>query len=225
MNLPRTRPLAIRRGRSGEVPEGLRKRAGELLRAERPGAVHAMVDVGDRGPADDGILGQRVGRLGGDDGDRRALKPDLVEHLAELGVLVRLALKHRDLDAVIPGGLDVLQQAPLRGVDTSRPQQHTKTNLHTRCTPGSMGPTKTISGPSDTTAEMPSPKAPPPGRRPDRDAARSSPGLPTGPRSRLLDQTDAARSSPARAYPQRRARHRVNPSIAAGALTAASDDR
>ena len=62
--------------------------------------------------------------------DRGPLQADPVEQPPERLVVRRVALEDRDLDAVIAGRFDVLEQLRMRLRHMRRPQQHAKADLH-----------------------------------------------------------------------------------------------
>ena len=122
--------LGARRALAGKGAERRMQRARQPVGAERIGAVDRPFHVGDALAARRGVRRDQVHRRVAHGGDRRALQADAVEHLAEPPVVVRRALEDRDLDAVIAGRLDVLEQVLVLRRDVGRPQEHAEADFH-----------------------------------------------------------------------------------------------
>ena len=115
---------------AGEGAERRMHRAGQAVGAERRRAVDRPFHVGDALLAGGGVGRDQVHAGIAHGGDGGALKPDPVQHLAKALVVVGRALEDRDLDAVVAGRLDVLEQVPVLARDVGRPQEHAETDFH-----------------------------------------------------------------------------------------------
>jgi hypothetical protein len=62
--------------------------------------------------------------------NRGTLQADPVEQHAQFAIVVRRPLENRNLDAVVAGRLDVLEQPAVSCGDVRRPQEHAKADLH-----------------------------------------------------------------------------------------------
>jgi hypothetical protein len=121
--------LRVGRSLAGELAQRLVERAAEDVRAEFGTAIdrpHQMVErpLALRGVGRDGAAARRH------HGDGRARKACTFQPRAKLGVVGRVALEERDLDAVVAGRLEPIEERGVFFDDVGRPEQQVESELH-----------------------------------------------------------------------------------------------
>ncbi len=130
MDLGGARFLVLGRPGAGEHRQRLMERPAQHLAAERRGALDRPAEVIQSTLPARRIGTDRAVRRIGQDRDRGAAEPVVADGAANLLEMGDTALEQRDLDAVVAGGLELLEQRKMRRVDVRRPQQEIEPRLH-----------------------------------------------------------------------------------------------
>ena len=123
------------RPRAGEPPKGGMQRSGKRRGAQRSRALHRPFHIVDPSAAGRQIGGDQVHRRIAHRRNGRPFEADAVEQIAKPAVVVRRAGKHRDLDPVISGRLEVCEQPRMLPGHCRRPQEHAETDFHNKALP------------------------------------------------------------------------------------------
>jgi hypothetical protein len=121
--------LDLRRPGSGKFAERLVERATQHVGTERAGAVGRPFQLIERERA----LGRRCGDgalAGRQHRHRTGGEAGVLEGSTETAVMAHLALEQWDLDPIIAGCLEAIEQRHMLVDDVGRPQQEVETELH-----------------------------------------------------------------------------------------------
>src|SRR5271166_4406547 len=112
------------------MAQGRVERAADDTRAHRRGALDHPFDMLQGGGPLLRRIADRVHLDAWNNRNSSRLEPELLQPAPELRIMGGLALEDRDLDAIVTGALQVLQQGPMLRLDMRGPQQHIEADFH-----------------------------------------------------------------------------------------------